>query len=57
MKTEQNPYTAELAAAATALTCPPVRFYNRSITIMTSNQAVLLVISRPQQQSGQGNIK
>jgi hypothetical protein len=54
---EQNAYTAELAAVAMALTCPPVRLHNRIITILTSNQAALLAISHPRQQSGQGSIK
>jgi hypothetical protein len=56
-KTEQNPYTAELAAVAMAVTCPPVPLHNRTITILTSSQAALLAISHPQQQSGQGSIK
>jgi hypothetical protein len=57
LRTDQNPYTAELAAVAMAVTCPPVRLHNRIITILTSNQAALLAISHPRQQSGQGNIK
>jgi hypothetical protein len=56
-KTEQNPYTAELTAVAMTVTCPPVSLHNRTITIVTSNQAVLLAISHLQQQSGQGSIK
>jgi hypothetical protein len=56
-KTEQNSYTAELAAMAMAVTCPPVPLHNRTITLLTSNQAALLAINHPQQQSGQGSIK
>ena len=52
LRTEQNTYTAELAAIAMAVTCPPVRLHNRTITILTSNQAALSAISHPQQQSG-----
>ena len=51
-KTEQSPYTAELAAVAMAVACPPVPLHNKTITILTSNQAVLSAISHPQQQSG-----
>jgi hypothetical protein len=40
-----------------AVTCPPVPLHNKTITILTSNQAVLSAISHPQQQSGQGSIK
>jgi hypothetical protein len=57
LRTEQNPYTAELAAVAMAVTSTPVHLRNRTITILTSNQAALLAISHPQQQSGQGSIK
>ena len=55
--TEQSVYTAELAAVAVALTCPPVFLQRKSITILTSNQAVLLAIGNPQQQSGQDSLK
>lgn len=57
LKTGQNTYTAELAAVALAVTCPPVRLHNRTITVLTSNQAALLAIDHPQQQSGPGSIK
>ena len=56
-KTGQNPYSAELAAVAMAVTHPPVHLHNRTITILTSNRAALLAISRPRQQSGQDSIK
>ena len=57
LRTEQNPYTAELAAIAVALTSPPAYFHHRTITIVTSNQAALLAIQNPRQQSGQSSIK
>lgn len=56
-RTEQNPYIAELGAIAVALTSPPVYLHNRTITVVTSNQAALLAIQNPRQQSGQGSIR
>ena len=54
---EQNPHTAELAAIATAVAYPPVAVHNRTITILSSNQAASLTIGHPRQQSGQRSIK
>lgn len=56
-QTEQNPHIAELAAIAIAVTSPPVSLHNRTITVLTRNQAALLAIEKPQQQSGQGSIR
>jgi len=56
-RTEQNTYTAELAAVATAVTHLPALVHHMTITILSSNQAALLAIGHPQQQSGQGSIK
>ena len=55
--TEQSVYTAELAAVAVAVTCPPVYLHHKTITILTSNQAVLLAIANPHQQSGRDSLK
>ncbi|KAJ0130576.1 hypothetical protein HZ326_26327 [Fusarium oxysporum f. sp. albedinis] len=54
---EQNPYTAELAAIATALECTPPRPPFRDVTVMTSNRSAVEVIRRPRQQSGQCTIR
>ena len=55
-RAEQNPYTAELTAMATALRYLPRHFRRRQITIFTSNQAALLAVSQPGRQSGQSSI-
>ena len=57
MRTEQNPYMAELAAIAMAVRCLPPQLIGRHITICTSNRAAILAISRPEHQSGQSSIK
>ena len=54
---EQSVYTAELAALAVAVSYPPVCLHRKNITILTSNQAVLLATGDPQQQSGQASLK
>ena len=54
---EQSVYTAELAAVAAALTSPAVYQRHQTITVLTSNQAVLRTIADPQQQSGQGSLR
>ena len=52
---EQNPYSAELAAMAEALSrLPKVRF--RNIALTTRNKAAVLTLRRPRQQSGQSHI-
>jgi hypothetical protein len=56
-RTEQNPYTAELAAMAIAVKLLLLDLIRRRITMFTSNQAAFLVISQPQQQSGQKSIR
>lgn len=54
---EQNPYTAELAAIATALKNLPPSVCHREITVITRNQSALAAIRRPRQQSGQAIIQ
>lgn len=56
-RTEQNPYTAELAAIAMAMRHLPPSLTRRQITICTSNQAALLAVGQPKHQSGQASIK
>jgi hypothetical protein len=55
-RAEQNLYTAELAAISTAIRCLPPDLQGRHITIFSSNQAALLALSQPKQQSGQISI-
>jgi ribonuclease HI len=57
MRTEQNPYSGELAAMAYALrrTMPELRHH--SIALMTSNKAAALAVKQPRQQSGQQYIR
>ena len=55
-RTEQNPYTAELAAIAMVIRCLPPSLIGRQVTIFTSSQAALLAISQPRHQSGQVSI-
>ncbi len=54
-RTEQNPYSGELAAMANALSLLP-RLRYRDIVVMTRNKAVTLTLRRPYQQSGQQQI-
>jgi hypothetical protein len=54
---DQNPFTAELAAIASAIQGLPETTCDKRITIFTSNQAALLAIKQPQQQSGQSSIR
>lgn len=54
---DQNPFTAELVAIASALQGLPETTRDKRVTIFTSNQAALLAINRPQQQSGQSSIR
>jgi hypothetical protein len=46
-RTEQNLYTAELAAIAIVLRCLLLYIVGRQVTILTSSQAVLLAVSQP----------
>ena len=55
-RAEQNLYTAELAAILMAIGCLPPDLQGRQITIFSSNQAALLALSQPKQQSGQISI-
>ncbi|CEL11769.1 Putative Reverse transcriptase [Aspergillus calidoustus] len=51
-RSEQNPYSGELAAMAHALkTLPVLKLYR--ITLLTSNKAAALTLVNPRQQSGQ----
>ncbi|KAJ6437080.1 reverse transcriptase [Purpureocillium lavendulum] len=52
MRTEQNPFSGELAAMACALRRLPELRY-RSIALLTSNKAAVLTLRNPRQQSGQ----
>lgn len=56
-RTEQNPYTAELQAIATALEHIPPETNHRWISILSSNRSALAAISQPRQQSGQATIQ
>jgi hypothetical protein len=55
-RTEQNPYVAESVAIARALKRLPTDLIGRHITVFTSNQAAILAVSQPQEQSGQTSI-
>lgn len=57
MRTETNPYVAELAAIAMAMRGLPQHLVGRQITIFTRNQAALLALSQPRRQSGQTSIR
>jgi ribonuclease HI len=55
-RSQQNPYSGELAAMAQALrVLPQLRF--RRIALLTSNKAAVLSLRRPRQQSGQEHIR
>jgi hypothetical protein len=51
-RTEQNPYTAELAAIAMAMKRLPLHLVGRQITIISNYQGALLATSQPRHQSG-----
>ncbi len=54
-RSEQNPYSEELAAMERALdTLPPLR--SSRIELVTSNKAAVLTLRQPRQQSGQHHI-
>jgi hypothetical protein len=55
-RSEQNPYVTELEAMAMAIQGVPPYLLRREITIATSNQAALQVVSQPKQQSGQASV-
>jgi hypothetical protein len=50
-RTEQNSYTAELAAVAMAMRRLPLHLVGRQITIFTSNLGALLAVGQPRHQS------
>ncbi|KAJ6436625.1 endonuclease/exonuclease/phosphatase [Purpureocillium lavendulum] len=54
---EQNPYTAELAAIEAALRNVPPGLVSRDVTVVTSNRSAAIAIRRPRQQSGQCTIR
>jgi hypothetical protein len=55
VRSEQNPYSGELAAIAHALKTPPVLKLYR-ITLLTSNKAAALTLGNPRQQMGQEHV-
>jgi hypothetical protein len=56
MRSEQNPYSGELAAMAHALSLlSKLRFC--SIVLLTSNRAAILTLRQPRQQSGQEHVR
>jgi hypothetical protein len=55
LRTDQNPYSGELAAMATALSRLPMLRY-RNIVLLTRSKSAVLTIRRPRQQSGQGQV-
>ncbi|KAK0367645.1 hypothetical protein CLIM01_14998 [Colletotrichum limetticola] len=57
LRTEQNPYVAELAALAEAVKSLPQRLDYRAIHVFTRNKAAVLAIRHPRQQSGQREIR
>ncbi|KAL9572236.1 hypothetical protein ACKAV7_003619 [Fusarium commune] len=52
MRTEQNPFSGQLAAMAYALRHVPDLAY-RSVALLASNKAAVLTVRNPRQQSGQ----
>jgi hypothetical protein len=56
-RTEQNPYTAELRAIATALQSIPTTLVPTHITVFTSSQSAMKAVHNPRSQSGQGDIR
>lgn len=56
LRTEQNPYSGELAATAHALNILP-DVSHRRIALLTTNKAVALSLRNPRQQSGQEYIR
>jgi hypothetical protein len=56
-RTEQSPYVPELVAITKGVKGLPTDLMGRHITIFTSNQAAILAVSQPAQQSGQTSIR
>ena len=56
-RSEQNPYSGELAAMAYAARWVPPEMCDSSIVITTSNKAAALAVQNPRQQSGQKYIR
>jgi ribonuclease HI len=57
LRTEQNPYSGELAAMKYALRRALPYFKYRSVALITSNKAAALSLRQPRQQSGQEYIR
>ena len=56
LRSEHNPHSGELVAAASALK-PILGIKYRSVALMTRNKAIALTLARPHQQSGQQHIR
>ncbi|KAM9873258.1 reverse transcriptase, partial [Verticillium dahliae] len=56
MRTDQNPFSGELVAAAYALRFLP-QLRGQTVTLLTSNKAAVLTLRNPQQQSGQEYVR
>ncbi|KAJ0133094.1 Uncharacterized protein HZ326_23838 [Fusarium oxysporum f. sp. albedinis] len=56
MRTEQNPFSGQLAAMAYALRHLPDLEY-RSVALLASNKAAVLTVRNPRQQSGQEYVR
>ena len=55
-RSEQNPYSGELAAMARALSSlPKLRFQN--VVLLTRNKAAVLTLKKPREQSGQEHLR
>lgn len=57
VRTEQNPYGAELAAMALTMRYFPHHLVGRQITVYTSNRGTLHSASQPKHQSGLASIE
>ncbi|PNH36329.1 hypothetical protein BJF96_g603 [Verticillium dahliae] len=56
MRTDQNPFSGELVAAAYALRFLP-QLRGQRVTLLTSNKAAVLTLRNPRQQSGQEYVR
>jgi hypothetical protein len=54
---DQNTYTGDLEAIATALRSLPDGLQCRDVTVLTSSRSALQVIAQPRQQSGQCTVQ